>query len=118
MFEFNQINLIILLKFKNQNDVTVFITNYQTLNLCFLKNSTCVDYFQAPEPISIKKSETKPSITNEPQLIEKSRKKFNSYEDNYMNFYDFYDYEDYLQANNEYEEQTNQNKSSIDYFKL
>lgn len=83
--------------------MTLFITNNQTLNICFLINSTCEDYFQAPLPISLNKTETKTSITNEPQLIEntKNMKNFNFYEDNYLNFDDLYEYEDYLIANEE-----------------
>ncbi len=32
-----------------KNDASLFITNNQTLNLCFLANKTCINYFDAPK---------------------------------------------------------------------
>ena len=46
-------------------DIVVFISNNQTLNICFLINMTCSDYFQAPQPqISIQNKEIVPNKTN------------------------------------------------------
>lgn len=36
----------------SKNDITLFISNNQTLNICYLTNMTCEDYFRAPVPVS------------------------------------------------------------------
>ncbi len=48
------------------------------MNICFLINKTCEDYFRAPpiSPVNIKSNgtNTETLITNEPQLIDKTKK--------------------------------------------
>ena len=42
---------------KHTNDITFFVSNNQTLNICFTVNMTCGDYFRHP---------TQPSVVEEP----------------------------------------------------
>jgi hypothetical protein len=38
---------------KLKNDITFFVSNNQTLNICYLVNLTCEDYFRAPPPVEL-----------------------------------------------------------------
>lgn len=81
----------------DSNNVTVFITNNQTLNICFLDNLTCADYFRAPQ---LKQQSitgelnVETSISNEPLLIDKTKSmgadlSYETYEDFYYVDEDF-----------------------------
>lgn len=35
----------------HKNDIVLFVSNNQTLNICFLTNMTCEDYFRSPSPV-------------------------------------------------------------------
>ena len=72
----------------------MFISNNQTLNICFLANRTCEDYFRAP-PIAVAATERpETAIMDEPQLIEKTKRVKSSGEDSFYS----YDYEELLLA--------------------
>jgi hypothetical protein len=112
--------------FEDSQDITVFITNNQTLNICFLGNKTCKDYFRAPalsRAISNSEKTVETSISNEPQLIDKTKSissdlAYESYEDLYYVDEDF-SAESYIQSDEsqKYNIVSNANKSK-NFFKL
>ena len=66
------------LKIDETNDITAFISNNQTLNICFLLNMTCEDFFKAP---------VKPGITPikvDIDIEAKSQVKDYNYEDEFV----------------------------------
>ncbi len=82
----------------DKNDATLFITNNQTLNICFLANQTCLNYFEIPKSQKNQNtSNADNSTTNKAQAKTTNSKVKDLDEANYDgNYEDYYYVDEYL----------------------